>query len=593
MTLPQLPAPDERPVGRLPFTVSFQAHLELLRVFLARRDEIVERIAGVLNAQRKPLAYQQDGSILSRHVDDCFFALPGVSESQWRLRGQLEEAHWASGFKPRDIRGLHNGPADPAELMMRAFYLWRQTRWPGGNGRNRYAHTLFNLYVMRRLELLSMRVWDDGERAGERLSQIQAVLDQLWEATPAGQPALVRDARWLIQMAQSLATDDLGAYFDVAARIAYGLPAADQIEIHKAGVRMTGGHLRSQIRYYAIKNAVALDDHGLTLITRTSNALDFALLIQELVPLLDAYELAARSGDHSKRLDLADAICQGISPDPDLFVNRVELLAAYSMIEHLFIATDGDGQVAYSPMGRRHLQLIQQYQSLIGQLAAPLYDDCARFRPVAGAYSPYGVLYGFSADLVKHMALKASQPDSTTRFGLEDVFVAGDADSGKLTWVNGWRKLPHLRPDVEKQFDYPHQFAEDVFQRIEDALRTRASSAGPADDTGRLFIASADDQPVEAKGLPVPALQSRYVGSSDTAMVAAQKAEWSEEARLLSDRREGRCVLSYETTGGWVAISKSLLTEVLGAGSDARISELPPTAAEVLKLMCPNLVVRR
>src|SRR5438552_18333153 len=106
-------------------------------------------------------------------------------------------------------------------MMMRAFYMWRQTRWPVRNGRVRYAHTLFNLYVIRCLELLSMRLWDAGSgSAGDRLSHVQGVLDQLWTLTPGDQPVLVRDARWLIQMAQSPATDDLGAYFDVAENIA-------------------------------------------------------------------------------------------------------------------------------------------------------------------------------------------------------------------------------------------------------------------------------------------------------------------------------------------------------------------------------------
>src|SRR5947207_10529486 len=188
---------------------AFQAHVELLHFFLARRDEIVERIQGLLNAQRKPTEYLQDAARLSRHFDDCF---------QSRLRGQLEDAHWTSGFKPREIPGLHNGPADPAEMMMRAFYLWRQTRWPGRTGRVRYAHTLFNLYVIRCLELVSMRLWDAGaSSAGSRLAQVQDVLDELWRIKAADQPVLVRDARWLIQMAQSLATDDLGAYFEVAA----------------------------------------------------------------------------------------------------------------------------------------------------------------------------------------------------------------------------------------------------------------------------------------------------------------------------------------------------------------------------------------
>jgi hypothetical protein len=48
-------------------------------------------------------------------------------------------------------------------------------------------------------------------------------------------------------------------------------------------------------------------------------------------------------------------------------------------------------------------------------------------------------------------------------------------------------------------------------------------------------------------------------------------------------------VLSYETPSGWRAITKSILTEVLGAGRDAKIVGLPPAAVEVLKLMCFRL----
>jgi hypothetical protein len=550
----------------------FQAHVELLQFFLARRDDIVESVQGLLNAQRKPIEYLQDGRLLSRHFEDCFFTQIGVTPSQSRLRGQLEDAHWANGFRPRELPGLHNGLIDPAEMMVRAFHLWRQTRWPGRNGRIRYAHTLFNLYVIRCLELLSMRVWDDGSTsAGDRLSHVQGVLDQLWATTPADQPMLVRDARWLIPLAQSPATDDLGAYFRVAEKVAEILSDEDRIDIHKASVRMAAGHLRSQIRYYAVKKAVPLDERSLVLSTRNTNALDFALLIQELVPLLQAYEQAWRDDDRAKRLELADAICQGISPDPELFLNRVELLGAYSMIEHLFITTDGDGQAVYTPMGRRHVQLLREYEARIGRVARMLSDDCPHFRPVAGGCSPYGVLYGFSSDLLEHMAFKTVQPDAMTRFGLEDVFVNGAAD--KRAWVSSWRKLPHLTPEVEKLFDYPQQFAEDVFARIEDALRRRVSD-GAADGgvrTGHLCILPADHPQAESEAMLI-------------------KAESYDEPRLLSDRREGRCLVSFETQAGWAAISKTILTEVLGAGRDAKIVGLPPAAVGALSLMCPNLV---
>ena len=594
-TLHPLLAPEERPAPPRSGQVPFQAHIELLQSFLAHRDEIVERIQGELNAQRKPIQYLQDGPLLFRRFEDCFFTITGpLANGQSRLRSQLEHAHWASGFRPRELPGLHNGLIDPAEMMVRGFHLWRQTRWPGRNGRLRYAHTLFNLYVIRRLALLSMRLWDNGSsNAGDRLSQVQGVLDELWKIASPDQPVLVRDARWLIHLAQSPATDELAAYFEVAEKIAESLSEEERIEIHKAGARMAAGHLRSQIRYYSIKNAVPLDENGLVVSTRSSNALDFALLIQDLVPLLGAYERACHSDDGRERLELADAICQGLSPDPELFLNRVELLGAYSMIEHLFITTDRDGQAVYTPMGQRHVQLLQEYEARIARVSKLLHEDCPQFRPVAGAYSPYGVLYGFSSDLIEHMAFKTLQPDALTRFGLEDVFVGGDADTDKLAWVSGWRKLPHLEPEVARLFDYPQQFAEDIYARIEHALHRRVYDGGAnaVVRAGRLFILAGDALQADSDTSLIPELPVRYIRSSDTQIVSGHMADRRDEPTLLSDRREGKCLLSYKTAGGWVAITKTLLTEVLAAGRDVKIGGLPPAAVGMLKLMCPSLVV--
>ena len=95
----------------------------------------------------------------------------------------------------------------------------------------------------------------------------------------------------------------------------------------------------------------------------------------------------------------------------------------------------------------------------------------------------------------------------------------------------------------------------------------------------------------DSKASLIPDLPVRYIGSSDMQIVAAHKADSYDEPHLLSDRREGKFVLSYKTPGGWVAITKAILTEVLGAGRDVKIVGLPPVAVGVLKLMCPNLVI--
>ncbi len=598
----------------------FQAHVELLELFIARRAELVERIQALLNAQRKPVQYLRDRRLLARHFEDCFYTLRGVTPGQARLHGQLEQAHWARGFRPREIAGMHNDLVDPAEMMRRAFHLWQQTRWPGRSGRDHYAQTLFNLYLIRQLALLSMRAWDVGASdadatggsgtgdagtgragnaaargAGERLAQVQQLLDRLRSSTPSDQPVFVRDARWLIPLAQSPATNDLAPYFEVADEIATAFAEDDRLEIQKAVVRMAGGHLRSYLHYYITQKGVPLDDSRLVQITRKANALDYSLLLRGLVPLLEAYERAVQDRDAQKRLALADAICQGVSPDPELFVNRIELLGAYSMVEHLFTTTDGDGRAVYTPMGERHVRLLEEYEARIGRVTQALNEDCRQFRPADGGYSPFGAIYGFASNLLEHMALKSVEREAVTQLGLEDVFRGGGAD--KLDWVNGWRSLPHVDPQVAKLYAYPQKFAAEIFARIERALST-AASAGEASArvtsattrTGRLFVRAENDRGDASKLAPIPDLPLRYIPSSDEQIVAAHKAEACDQAQLSKERVEGFFVVSYETAGGWVAITKDLLTEVLGAGRDAKIVGLPGLPIERLRLMCRGLV---
>jgi hypothetical protein len=261
------------------------------------------------------------------------------------------------------------------------------------------------------------------------------------------------------------------------------------------------------------------------------------------------------------------------------------------MIEHLFMTTDRDGRVVHTPMGLRHVELLRKYEALIGRLSKPLCDDCQTFRPVDGAYSPYGVLFGFSSNLIEHMAFKALRPDAVTLFSLEDVFVGGNAD--KRAWVSGWRKLPHIKREVAELFEYPQKFAEEMFARIEHALQRRVADgeSDAAVQAGRLFILPGDDLHADSRVSPIPDLPIKYVRSSDIGMVAAHKAEFHEQAQLLHSRLEGEFVLSYRTSGGWVAITKDILTEVLGAGQDVKVTVPAGAAVEVLRLMCPNLAI--
>ena len=80
-------------------------------------------------------------------------------------------------------------------------------------------------------------------------------------------------------------------------------------------------------------------------------------------------------------------------------------------------------------------------------------------------------------------------------------------------------------------------------------------------------------------------LAKRFIVSSDPELVAKQKAEYMDAQDLLYCRLEGEFMVSYEIENGWVAITKDMLTEVLGAGLDVKVDGLPRGAAEVLELL--------
>jgi hypothetical protein len=142
---------------------------------------------------------------------------------------------------------------------------------------------------------------------------------------------------------------------------------------------------------------------------------------------------------------------------------------------------------------------------------------------------------------------------------------------------------------VVKQFEYPQRFAEDICARIEMALR-RHVAGNMRPRAGRLFIGPEAPSQTRAQATQIAALPPRYILASDPSLVAAHKAAAKEQADLLHCRNEGEFLVSYETPGGWVAVSKDMLTDVLGAGRDARIEIVPSHAGDVLRLTCRGLV---
>jgi hypothetical protein len=516
----------------------------LLREFIDRRQAIVEQIESRLLNPR---------------------AQPALPPDLGRLDAQLAAGHVADGFEAIPFEGTAH-ELDPIALAGRAHRHWEHHRWPGRNIRLRFAARLYSVFVLRQLERLTLRIWDEGnDGAADRLLEIQALLDRLNDGTTAD--PLVRDARWLIQTAQGPLTRRLEPYFRVADRISATLTS---LEIHTAGAVLTSGHLRSQLRHRASEASRSIDDPDVLAVTRNSNSMDAALLVRDLIPLLEAYG-AARGHD---RLALADAILQGVSADPELLVARLDLLAPCTMIEDLFIQPAGAEPSRYTPMGDMHRQLLESYAELIGRHAGSLLEDAPSLEPRQCAYSPLGLAYGFCADILSNMALDTLLSQPSFGLTLENMFASGGSIEHKRARAGGWT------------VDYSDAWAAQMFDRATSALRARArypdrpnASDVPA---ARLFIESAPEGTLRAQ---------EHCLTSDLQLALATGATAFPRGQIASDRNEGRFLASADVDGKWFGISKVILTVCTGRGRDALVTGVPPPVADRLRLTCPGLVV--
>jgi len=569
--------------------VSFPDHVSLLTAWLDRRSQIAHDIeTRLLNIHGKPAAQTSDRAGLDQLFASCFFGATGLPRSLSRLNGQLAQAHVGDGFEP--VRLEHRSDRlDAVDLVLRAHHFWERHRWPGRQGRLAFAGTLFSVFLLQQLEYLSLRIWDDGNRAGDCLRDLQSLLDRL-NAT-SGSNAFIRDARWLIQTAQGPLTRHLQPYFTIAAHISSSLPDVDRLEVHKASVTLAGGHLRSQLRYRTAETGRAPDDPEVLATTRNSNSMDGALLIGDLVPLLEAYADACARQEHDRRLDLADVVLQGVSADPELFVGRRDALGPATMIEEVFIDRR-DGVTRYTPAGDAHRTRLARYDELIDSLAEALSADALEIAERRDIYSPFGIAYGFCADILSNMAMEALRSHPSFGLSLEDMFVTGGALESKWARARGWEALAAMDGRRE-HFEHSLDWAAQVLDRTRHALRVRETplSRQPA---GRLFVVpqSRNERPLTRGGFPegVPSAQEHCV-TSDFQRALASGATAFPKSQFLLDRKEGRFLASVETEGKWFGVSKVLLTTFICHGKDALIADVPEAVIDILRLTCPELVV--
>ena len=573
----------------------FSDYIELLEQFLAAREAIVDRLERQLfSARGKASARSGDRESIADTFNACFFDSPEISRQLSRLKGQLDAAHLADGFDPVRQDG-YSRELDPVELVLRACHHWGTERWPGRSARVMYADSLYAAFILVQLERLSLRIWDEGfEKVPERLRHVQRLLELL-NAGSAPEVRPVRDARWLIQTAQGPLTRHVRPYFVTAGNVS--AMNEDRLEIHKAGSVLAGGHLRSQLRHLCWRTGSAFDDPQLLALTRSSNSMDMALLVRDLVPLMDAYSGACARADSGARLALADAILQGMSADPELLLTRLDLLGPSTVIEDLFVERDRHGGAIFTPMGELHRELLTRYGELLERTAGALQQDSRVFDPANTAYSPLGVVYGFCADLFSNIVLNTLRSSSSRDLSLEDLFISQGRLEEKRIQSHEWARLPK-REGERDPFEHSIEWASWMYGRLTQALEARAAHPMARNASGLkssclyvvprgVAVESLSDG-VLPEGI-VPAQE--HCLTSDVTRARTTGATALPADRLLADRAEGRMLACVQSDGAWFGISKIPLTLFTSQGKDAFVSDVPSGVIDVLCLICPELLV--
>ena len=226
-----------------------------------------------------------------------------------------------------------------------------------------------------------------------------------------------------------------------------------------------------------------------------------------------------------------------------------------------------------------------------------LQQDSHALDPADAAYSPLGIVYGFCADLFSNMVLNTLRSTSSPDLSLEDLFISRGRLEEKRTQAHEWERLPKGERE-RAPFEHSAGWAAQMYARITEALAARA--ARPSEPNASMFqkariyvvprgvvIDSVSDG-----GLPAGIVSTQeHCMTSDVTRARVTGATALPADRLVAERAEGRFLACVHSEGGWFGISKVPLTLFTSQGKDALITDVPPGVIDVLRRVCPELLV--
>jgi hypothetical protein len=251
---------------------------------------------------------------------------------------------------------------------------------------------LLDFHFLYVLALLALRAWDEGE-PGANVTRVTALIEALQGPSGSGR-RFVDDAETLLWIAISTYEPDDLAYHRLLNRV-LSLPAPRRARVARVGGPLLGCHLR-----WGFPHLYECDLGRM----RADNFIDYPWLFFSVAELADAYAQLA-NGPEGERVEVAGALLNALTPDPEAFVGEAPASLAGQRVEH------------------------DRVRALLTRNREALLRDFARHAPVRDAYSPLGFHFNFPHNAVFAMALLAALGEDLPNLSL-NAFLDGAPPSG-------------------------------------------------------------------------------------------------------------------------------------------------------------------
>ena len=231
---------------------------------------------------------------------------------------------------------------------------------------------LLDYYFAHVLQLLTLRVWDDGD-ADRNFDRVQELLDELQGPNGSGQQ-FAADAETLLLVGTSHYELDETGFTILLAKVRT-LNEEHQAKIGLGHVASLGCHLRFGFEAQCGRDTVALRD---------DNIADYPWLCFALAATMRQYDRLVTAGiENRDRAVVEEALLNGLTPDARAFV--------------------GVPPASLNDSGRDRAQFLDLFTKHKTALMAAF----ERHRPTETAYSPLSFFFNFSHNVVKGTVVDA------------------------------------------------------------------------------------------------------------------------------------------------------------------------------------------